>query len=204
MTPEETELLRQEKQCLRREIRNAASALPEDYRTWASGCIAEQVTALETYRKARVVMAFMSLPSEPDTREIIQDAIRKGKTVLLPRCVSPERMTALPFTGWEDLESGWLGIREPKIPEADIRIPEPELILVPCVSASPDGRRLGHGAGYYDRFLAGRKAETVCLCFRRLMRKDIPAGPADRRVDRVITEKAQSAGIWLDGCPYKE
>lgn len=187
MAPEEADLLR-EKQRLRREIRAAAAALPESYRAEASRRIAEQVLALEAYRKARVVMAYMSLPEEPDTRGLIGDAVGAGKTVLLPRCVSPDRMIALPFTGWDRLEAGWLNIREPVIPAEGTEIPAPELILVPCVSAAADGRRLGHGAGYYDRFLAGQAAETVCLCFRRLMREDVPAGPLDRRMDRVITD----------------
>ena len=188
MAPEETDLLRKEKQRLRREIREAAATLPGDYRAEASRRIAEQVRAMDAYRNARVVMMYMSLPEEPDTRMLITDAAGTGKTVLLPRCVSPERMIALPFTGWENLERGWLDIREPVMPAEGTEIPVPELILVPCVSAAPDGRRLGHGAGYYDRFLAGQQAETACLCFRRLMRKNIPAGPLDRRMDRVITD----------------
>ena len=68
------------------------------------------------------------------------------------------------------------------------KIPQPDLILVPCVAAAMDGRRLGHGAGYYDRFLAGRGAKTFCLCFGRLLREDLPAGPEDIRMDAVVTE----------------
>ena len=187
MEPGEADLLRREKERLRREIR-AAAILPEDYRVWASRRIAEQVLALDAFRKARVVMSYASLPEEPDTREMIGEAVRAGKTVLLPRCEGRGRMTALPFTGWENLAPGWLGIPEPPEPPEGTEIPDPELILVPCVSASSDGRRLGHGAGFYDRFLAGRKTETACLCFRRLMREDIPVGPADKRMDRVITD----------------
>ena len=188
MGPEEADLLRNEKQRLRGEIRTAAAALPADYCREASGRIAEQVRGLETYRKAKVVMMYASLPEEPGTRPLIEDAVHAGKTVLLPRCVSPERMIALPFTGWENMEHGWLDILEPVMPAEGTEIPAPDLILVPCVSASPDGRRLGHGAGYYDRFLAGQRAETVCLCFRRLAREDIPVGATDRRMDRVIMD----------------
>ena len=188
MAPDIGQELRERKDRLRREIRDDAAALTAGYRTEASARIVEQVLALEAWRKARVIMAYASLPTEPDTRMLIQAAVRDGKTMLLPRCVSPERMLALPFTGWEDLEPGWLGIQEPRIPEDGTEIPEPDLILIPCVAASPDGWRLGHGAGYYDRFLETRKAETVCLCYRRLIREKIPAGPLDRRVNRVITD----------------
>lgn len=185
---EAADSLRREKQRLRREIRAEAAALTAEYRAEASRQIAGQVFALEAYRKAQVVMAYVSMPEEPDTREIIGDAVRAGKTVLLPRCVSPERMEALPFTGWDNLAPGWMNIPEPAVPAEGTGIPEPDLILVPCVTAAPDGRRLGRGAGYYDRFLAGRQAETVCLCFRQLMREDIPTDSLDRRIGRVVTD----------------
>ena len=57
--------------------------------------------------------------------------------------------------------------------------------------ATSDGTFSGFGLytdGYYDRFLAGQSAETVCLCFRRLMREKIPCGPLDRRMGRVISD----------------
>lgn len=187
MTPETGDSLREEKQRLRREIRNAAASLDAEYRAAASRRIAERVRALSSYREARTVMMYVSLPEEPDTRALIADAVSAGKTVLLPRCVSPEKMIALPFTGWDRLEKGRMNIPEPLWTEGT-EIPAPDVILVPCVTVSPDGRRLGHGAGYYDRFLAGQRGETICLCFRRLMRGEVPAGPADRRMDRVITD----------------
>ena len=106
--PENTnpEELQQLKQQLRREIRTEA-ALPEDYRLWASRRIAEKVLLLEAYQNAGTVMVYASLPEEPDTREIIRDAVENGKIVLLPRCISPEKMVALPFSGWEEMENGW-------------------------------------------------------------------------------------------------
>ena len=179
---------RAEKQRIRQEIRMISKGLSPEYRQEASREITRKVLDLPSWKTAKTVMAFRSMPEEPDTRAIIEDAAGAGKAVLLPRCVSPERMIALPFTGWNDLAPGWLNIQEPAVPAEGTEIPAPELILVPCVSASPDGRRLGHGAGYYDRFLAGLRAETVCLCFRRLARADIPVGAADRRMDRVITD----------------
>ena len=65
---------------------------------------------------------------------------------------------------------------------------EPELILVPCVAAAPHGVRLGHGAGYYDRFLAEHTGTTVCLCFRALLRGDLPAEGTDIITDLVISD----------------
>ena len=135
-------------------------------------------------------MAFVSTPSEPDTREILSRAVQQGKTMLLPRCLKAPQMEALPYRGEAFLRPGLWGIPEP-VPLSgaeENRPPEPELILVPCVAATETGLRLGHGAGYYDRFLASCRAETVCLCFGRLLRPDIPAGPADVRTGLVVTE----------------
>ena len=183
MTGEE---LRQAKKRLRREIRIQAARLTEKYRREASERLVRQVLSLPAYRKAHTVMAYVSLPGEPDTRPILEDAAAHGKTVLLPRCTGPDRMEALRFPGWDKMEKSRMGIPEP--PESAEETPEADLILVPCMTVSPEGVRLGHGAGYYDRFLAKRKAETVCLCFRQLARDLVPAGPEDYRIGRVITD----------------
>ena len=182
------EELRQAKGKLRREIRKAAAELTAEYRREASRQIAAQVLQTEAYRKARTVMGFVGMPGEPDTREILEDALRSGKTLLLPRCADRERMEALPATDLDGLKPGMWGIPEPE-PFAGGTVPEPDLILVPCVTANTDGVRLGHGAGYYDRFLRGTAAETFCLCFGKLAREKIPAGEEDIRIGRVITEE---------------
>ena len=87
----ETEELRQAKERLRQEIQKAAAGLTETYRREASRRIAGHVLQMESYRQARTIMGFMSLPNEPDTREILEDALNSGKTVLLPRCVSTNK-----------------------------------------------------------------------------------------------------------------
>ncbi len=188
----ETEKLRQAKERLRQEIQKAAAGLTEAYRREASRRIAGQVLRMESYRQARTVMGFMSLPNEPDTREILEDALNSGKTVLLPRCMDKEHMAAFRVTDLDSLRPGTWGIREPE-PVNGEDVPEPDLILVPCVTVSPEGIRLGHGAGYYDRFLQGSKAETVCLCYRRLMRDTVPGVETDIRVCRVVTEAETGA-----------
>ena len=169
------EALREAKKALRAEMRRRAEGLTEEERREAGRSMAEQVRRLDSFRRAKTVMAFAGMRNEPDTRPVLEMILEEGKTLLLPRCVDGERMEALPVSKTEELKPGRM------------KIPEP--ILVPCVAADREGRRLGHGAGYYDRFLAGRKAETVILCMRRFLAEECPAGPLDIRADRVITEK---------------
>ena len=97
-------------------------------------------------------------------------------------------MEALPVKDLSEVSPGTLGIPEPVFSGDKAGIPEPDLIIVPCMTAAPCGIRLGHGAGYYDRFLAEHSGTTVCLCFRALMRADLPAEDTDIPMDHVITD----------------
>ena len=177
-----------EKQRIRAEIRRIAQSLDRDYYAGASRRIAAQVLALPSWRRAKTVMAYVSMPEEPDTRELLEAVLREGRTLLLPRCVDNARMEALPVEDLSALVPGLFGIPEPAPAEGAERVPEPDLILVPCVAASPGGARLGHGAAYYDRFLAGHPGERVCLCFRPFLRSDLPTEATDIPMDRVITD----------------
>jgi 5-formyltetrahydrofolate cyclo-ligase len=179
---------RAEKHRIRQEIRLISKGLSPEYRREASRSITGQVLSLPAWKQARTVMAYWSIPEEPDTRELMETALREGKTLLLPRCLDAGRMEALPVKDLAEARPGTLGIPEPPFPGEGTGIPEPDLILVPCMTAAPNGIRLGHGAGYYDRFLAEHSGETVCLCFRALMRADLPAEDADIPVDHVITD----------------
>ena len=179
---------RAEKQRIRQEIRMISKGLSPEYRQEASREITLKVLNLPSWKKAKTVMAFRSMPEEPDTQALLETALREGKTLLLPRCLDGQRMAALPVKDLEDLRPGRLGIQEPPMPEEGMDLPEPDLILVPCMAAAPNGIRLGHGAGYYDRFLAEHPAQTVCLCFRALLRSDLPAEETDIPVDFVISD----------------
>ena len=179
---------RAEKQRVRQEARMISERLTPEYRSEASREITRQVLDLPFWKQAGTVMAYWSLPGEPDTRELMETALLEGKTLLLPRCLDAGRMTALPVSNLAEVKPGAMGIPEPEMPADGGKAPEPDLILVPCMAASPGGIRLGHGAGYYDRFLAEHSGRTVCLCFQALLRADLPAEETDIPVDLVVTD----------------
>ena len=87
---------RAEKQRVRQETRRVSEGLTPEYREKASGEITRQVLSLPEWQQAKTVMAYWSLPSEPDTRGLVAAALREGKTLLLPRCVAAGEMKALP------------------------------------------------------------------------------------------------------------
>ena len=185
----QTDDINLEKKRLRRKAAEIIRSFSENELKEASGKIMERVLSFPLYRQASSLFIYVSMDREPDTRALIEDAWKAGKAVYVPKCHGQGRMDAARVYSWQDLAPGAYGIPEPKNATADKPLSPIDLAVVPCVCASPDGRRLGHGAGYYDRFLETHPMPCLCLCFHALLREDVPAGSLDRLMDAVITEE---------------
>ena len=81
-----------------------------------------------------------------------------------------------------------LGIPAPKADAPLVRPQDIDFVIAPCVAASPACHRLGHGGGYYDRFLSQVKCPVVCLSREKTMHDFIPVEKCDIMVDKVLTE----------------
>ena len=170
---------------IRREVRQRALSLDRKYKSHADKIITRRVLESEEYKNAEAVFCYVSTNSEPDTIDIIENALSNGKIVCVPKTMQNGVMKAVKIDSLSVLEKGFMGIYEPKGEEYSGKI---DLAIVPCLSASYDGRRLGHGGGYYDRFLSGKDIYKMCLCFARLIRNDIPANENDIIMDKVVTD----------------
>ena len=87
---------------------------------------------------------------------------------------------------------------EVRMPEDDVDPTWPDTIIVPGTAFTIDGRRLGQGGGWYDRFLAGRRADaiTIGIGFAPQLIEFVPVGRHDVVLDCVVTEDGP---IWRDG-----
>ena len=170
---------------LRSELRVKAAAMTRAERTAASASITDRVISLPEWQDAESVFLYWNTETEPDTAVLISAALAAGKTVLLPRCVSGTEMEAVPWSQDTAMKKSSFGIPEPEGPAWP---GTPDLVIVPCVSAAPDGTRLGHGAGYYDRWLSRYSGALVCLCFDRLLSPSLPADETDIPIPCVVTE----------------
>lgn len=175
---------------LRRLCKAISRGLTAEYRRAASASIAGQLIAVPGFRSAGTVFVYLSMESEPDTAPILEAALSAGKRVCVPCSYAPPRMDAVRYTSREELRPGRYGIPEPPPAAAVIPAREIDFAVIPCVCASLNGARLGHGAGYYDAFLGPHpRIETVCLCFGALLREDIPMSPSDIFIGQVISER---------------
>ncbi len=178
--------IRDEKQTLRKRI--SADFLTLDYIREASAAISEKLLSSEPYRRAECIFCYVSTATEPSTVAIINDALAKGKCVCVPKCIAKGRMKALRIESTDCLHKGAYGILEPDDSLPEISPDAIDLAIIPCLAATRDGIRLGHGGGYYDRFLAGTPATKAALCFSKRILPTVPAEDFDVRMDYVISE----------------
>ena len=118
-------------------------------------------------------------------------AFAMGKKVYVPRCLPGKEkiMEAVEIFSWDDLQPGTLGILEPRKEIEGAKVQVFSLMIIPCVSADRRGGRLGHGAGYYDRFLEKNAGSKLCLCYASLLSEKIPMEKQDIFMDYVLTEE---------------
>ncbi len=177
----------------RSEARALREGISPQERRLLSARIAEAILRWPVYRQARCVMAYASYGAEAQTRALLRDILASDKTLALPRCQGNGVMQARRVTDLAALIPGAYGILEPG-PDAPVLAPEAiDLILVPGLCFDRQGNRTGHGAGYYDRFLAGYGGETCGLAFEAQVVEKIAAKAHDVPVRALATEK----GIWI-------
>lgn len=181
--------IQRQKDILRRELAKAERALTPAEKNASDEAILHHVVNTTVYHRAQTVFAFVGRGDEIDTLPLLRRVLTDGKRLCVPLCTAPGIMECREITDLSVLRPGAYRILEPP-PEAPLVAPaDIDLAVVPCAGASPDGRRLGRGGGYYDRFLAGYAGETLLLCRQALLRPDIPWEAHDVLIPAVITEQ---------------
>lgn len=164
------------------------TASPET-RTAASIAICAAIRAHAAWREARVVCAFLPLPSEPqlaglwaeeDGRAFCFPRVRAGEVDL----IRVDDRRALLTANWK--------LDTPALADAPLVAPaQVDLFLVPGLAFTTGGARLGRGGGYYDRLLPRRGPLSTALgvCFALQLVAELPGEAHDQPVDAVVTER---------------
>ncbi len=180
---------------LRKSIIGKRDALSVEFRASLSSVITGKMKGLDAYRRAEIVLAYMSFGSEFGTDEFAKDVLENGKALVLPK-LNGERsgLDLYLVTDLSDgLEAGVWGIREPR---GGARIEDFSLIdfiLVPGVAFSREGGRLGYGGGFYDRLLVNKRIDSaaVAAAYSLQVVEKVPIEENDVFVDGVITESGE-------------
>jgi 5-formyltetrahydrofolate cyclo-ligase len=138
----------------------------------------------------RRVSCFVGVGAEPDTGPLIAAFGERGIEVLLPITLADFSLDWALYTGDEELANARYGLREPTGPRLGVAaLADVDLVVVPALAIDEEGRRLGQGAGCYDRALlhvpAGTPVLAVVFDDERLT-DALPEESHDRRVDGVL------------------
>lgn len=157
--------------------------------SWMGSRAAAHLLALPELQRARQVALFAALPDEPPTRALFEALVARGRLPLLPRVAAWKALEFVPVARWEMLRPGRLGVLEP-VGSGAASLGPADLVVVPGLGFDRRGRRLGRGAGYYDRtFPPGAPApRLVGYAWSCRVVDEIPAGFRDRSVDAMVTE----------------
>ena len=181
---------------IRKQVLARRDALGATERKSLSERITARLLALDAYRNARCVMAYVTFGSEIDTAPFVADTLAQGKTLVLPRVERGSRtlkLYAVRDPGRE-LEAGVWGIRQPRADRcAEVSASRIEFVLVPGVAFTRHCDRLGYGGGFYDRFIGSLAARPalVAAAFALQVLPELPISETDQRMDIVMTEGAE-------------
>ncbi|KAJ6582895.1 hypothetical protein DFH09DRAFT_911895 [Mycena vulgaris] len=155
--------LKAEKKILRKAVAAKLRDLTSDHIQAQSRGVTARVLALPSFIQSKSVGCYLSMPSgEVDTSSVAREILRSGKTLFVPKIdtATEGRMELLQIYDEDDLNSlpsGVWGIKEPnrlrdELPRTTIDV-SLDMILVPGLAFDRSLSRLGHGKGYYDRFI---------------------------------------------------
>lgn len=152
----------------------------------------KRLVEVPAFQRAGQALVYVAFGSELDTGMMRRLCRELGMAVACPRIRPAEK--AMAFHLLEDdeqLVSGPYGILQPapELPLADLgRL---SVVLVPGIAFDRKGGRLGHGAGYYDRWLAGpgQGLPAIGLAFQEQVFERVPQEPHDVALDWLVTDQ---------------
>lgn len=170
------------KKSLRKEVLQIRDALDEKAQLRAEILITERLLGHQWFYGSDQILCFASYGSEIRTGQILEEAVRKGKKVFLPKVEGNDMCFYL--SKLSDCVPGYHGIYEPSgITEKYAYSEETAkrtLLIMPGVAFDPYRNRLGYGKGFYDRFLKDKPGLWI---------RSIAIGHACQKVEEIPTDE---------------
>jgi 5-formyltetrahydrofolate cyclo-ligase len=150
-----------------REVRRTIAADGPD-RLARSVRIWERIVGATELAPPSRVLLFEGLPTEPDTNPWFEWCRAHDVTAFAPAVDGPDL----------------------RVEPGDLDPALLDVVVVPGLAFTADGRRLGQGGGHYDRFLPRLRpgCRTVGAAFAEQLVDDLPTEDHDVRLDLVVTD----------------
>lgn len=178
---------------IRKRVLAKREALTPAERYRSAVLVTDRILNHEWFYQAEYILLFASYGSEISTDAILQEALKKGKKVYMPR-VEGDTMEFYRIASKEDLASGYKGILEPDgmsdkfvYTETFKQNPDTMLMIMPGAAFDPKRNRIGYGKGFYDKYLADKPdLHTIAIGFDCQMVESIDADENDIKPMQVI------------------
>lgn len=180
------------KAAVRKHLRDLLTATSESDRHQKSLTACGLLAASPEFKAAKVIMLFLSTPTEIDTASLALKSWQAGKTVVVPK-VSWEQRRMLPVE-ISSLHTGMTttgpGVREP-VSGRPMPVEFIDLVAVPGLGFTATGHRIGRGMGFYDRFLAQSEFLGVScgLAFEEQIVEQLPVLDHDMPLSMLATDR---------------
>ena len=142
------------KSAIRKQLRDRLSAMSDDDRHAKSVAACAMIAGSPEFAAARVIMLYLSTPTEVDTAPLALRAWQHSKTIVVPKVSwDQRRMLPVEISSLKDGLTTTGPVREP-IAGTPMPVSMIDMVIVPGVGFTQTGQRIGRGMGFYDRFLA--------------------------------------------------
>lgn len=171
---------RAEKSEIRGRLGAARRARPADEVAAARGRVCAAVIERADDAGWRCVAAYVPLPTEPGSTELLDALSDRGIRVLVPVVLADRDLDWAEWDVAGQRASAAVGVAA---------IAEADTLLVPALAVAHDGTRLGRGGGSYDRALRRAPAgvAVAALLFADELVDSLPTDEWDVPVNAVVT-----------------
>ena len=151
---------------LRKQVLQEMKAIPREQKQAMDQALTDQFLKHPFCQEAKVIATYLSFPHEFQTQELIEQALRDGKKVLIPKTYPKGRMDFVVYNPQQLVKTSF-GLLEPQGDLEVVDASQIDLIHVPGLAFTTEGYRIGYGGGYYDRYLehfSGHTLSTIYPC----------------------------------------
>ena len=151
---------------LRKQVLQEMKAVPQKQKIVMDQALTERFLNHPFYQEAKTIATYLSFPHEFQTQELIEQALKDGKKVLIPKTYAKGRMDFVVYHPQQLVKTSF-GLLEPQGDLEVVDASQIDLIHVPGLAFTREGYRIGYGGGYYDRYLehfAGQTMSTIYPC----------------------------------------
>ncbi len=151
---------------LRKQVLQEMKAIPREQKQAIDQALTEGLLQHPFYQETNTIATYLSFPHEFQTQGLIEQALKDGKKVLIPKTYPKGRMDFVVYNPQQLVKTSF-GLLEPQGDLEVVDASQIDLIHVPGLAFTREGYRIGYGGGYYDRYLkhfTGHTLSTVYPC----------------------------------------